>query len=75
MTNSVLKIETGNMPSFFTGSLGNDLLQAAIGPRFSNKGRPGPGRPGRRKSTLESSIGEMKSIQGLESPPVSMENR
>ena len=61
-------VEMGNMPPFFGSSLGNDLLQAAIKPHFSTRGR-------RRQSNQDFSIVERKSTSGLESPPVPHENR
>ena len=65
-TSGIPQIETGNMPPFFTSSLGNDLLQAAVLPKSRDR---------RRKSTHDSFTGEIKTMSGFDSPPVSMEHR
>ena len=60
------QIETGNMPPFFSSSLGNDLLQAAVRPKSRER---------RRKSTHDSLTGEIKSMSGFDSPPIPMDHR
>ena len=69
----LLDTSSGNsmVPPFFAGALGNDLLlqAAAIRPQLNTKSK-------RRQSNQDFGImGEIKALSGMDSPPVSFENR